>query len=257
MRRIGAIAKATGLTVRTLRYYEEVGLLTPTDRSTAGHRLYGTEAVKQLYRISLLRQLGLPLEQVRETLETGDTDVRSLIAEHLLAIDGRLVAENRLRNRLLRLLDTLEADLDTTAALLAVLEEMNMTEATVDRRIAILVYADIEAAFEYLTRVFRFGPGELTRDSEENAVHAEIHAGDGEFWLHAESEPFGLRSPTNLGGASGTMAIMVDDVDAHYEYAVSEGASVRYEPVDQPYGYREYGAIDPEGHLWSFMKPLP
>ena len=32
--------------------------------------------------------------------------------------------------------------------------------------------------------------------------------------------------------------------------------TIMYEPVDQPYGYREYSAVDPEGHLWSFMKPL-
>ena len=52
------------------------------------------------------------------------------------------------------------------------------------------------------------------------------------------------------------MAVLVDDVDAHHAHAVAEGADIRYEPVDQPYGYREYGAHDPEGHLWSFMKPL-
>ncbi len=52
------------------------------------------------------------------------------------------------------------------------------------------------------------------------------------------------------------MAVMVGDVDAHHRHAASEGAIVRYEPVDQPYGYREYSATDLEGHLWSFMKPL-
>ena len=119
-----------------------------------------------------------------------------------------------------------------------------MLETTLNRRIAILVYEDLEAAFEYLIRVFGFGPGELMRDPDGNVVHAEIHAGDGEFWLHMESEPFGLRSPKHLGGASGTMAVMVDDVDAHHRYSSEQGATIRYEPVDQAYGYREYGAID-------------
>ena len=212
--------------------------------------------VKQLYRISMLRQLGLPLEQVRATLATTTSDVSALMADHLAAIEARLVAENRLRSRLLRLVDTLESDEDTTGDLLSVLEDMNMMETTLDRRIAILVYQDIAAAFDYLTRVYGFGPGELMRDPDGNVVHGEIQAGDGEFWLHTEAEPFGLRSPTNLGGATGTMAIMVDDVDAHHRFAVEQGATVRYEPTDQPYGYREYGAVDLEGHLWSFMKPL-
>ena len=52
------------------------------------------------------------------------------------------------------------------------------------------------------------------------------------------------------------MAIMVDDVDAHYRSAVERGANIRYEPVDQPYGYREYSAVDIGVHMWSFMKPL-
>lgn len=255
-RRIGEIADATNVTVRTLRYYDEIGLLTPADRSEAGHRLYGTEAVEQLYRISLLRQLGFSLDQVGAALETADTDVQSLIVDHLATIETRLVAENRLRSRLLRLVETLESEGDTTRDLLNVLEDMNMLETTLERRIAILVYEDIGAAFEYLTQVFGFGPGELVSDADGNAVHGEIQAGDGEFWLHMESEPFGLRSPHNLGGASGTMAIMVDDVDAHHRHAVEQGATIRYDPTDQDYGYREYGAVDLEGHLWSFMKPL-
>ncbi len=244
------------MTVRTLRYYEEVGLLEPVERSAAGHRLYGPDAVQQLYRVTLLRDLGLSLEEVRATLLGAAVDVPRLIDDHLAALEARLVAHNRLRSRLIRIKDTFQSDEDTTGDLLAVLEDMTMLETTIDRRIAILVYDDIEAAYEYLSRVFGFGPGELTRGPDGDVVHGEIQAGDGEFWLHTESEPFGLRSPAHLGGASGTMAIMVDDVDAHHRHAVAEGAIIRYEPVDQPYGYREYSATDPEGHLWSFMKQL-
>lgn len=52
------------------------------------------------------------------------------------------------------------------------------------------------------------------------------------------------------------MAVMVDDVDAHHERSVARGAVILYPPVDQPDGYREYSARDPEGGLWSFMRPL-
>ncbi len=268
LRRIGEIATASNLTVRTLRYYEEIGLLTPTARSEAGHRLYGTAAVEQLYRISLLRELGLPLERVGAALGSDGTDTRSLLADHLAAIEARLVAENRLRSRLIRLVDAIEtngtdaadgagnAERNTADHLLEILEDMTMLNTSLDRRIAILVYEDLETAFDYLTRVFGFGPGQLTRADDGTVVHGELEAGDGEFWLHSESEPFGLRSPAKLGGASSTMAILVDDVDAHYRHATAEGANIRYEPVDQPYGYREYSATDPEGHLWSFMKAL-
>ena len=196
------------------------------------------------------------LDSIRESLADDGVSLRSLMTEHLATIDTRLAAEHRLRGRLVTLVGTLESDEDTTGDLLSVLEDMTMLETTVNRRIAILVYEDLEAAFDYLIRVFGFGPGELMRDPDGNVVHAEIQAGDGEFWLHMESEAFTLRSPKHLGGASGTMAVMVDDVDAHHRYAVEQGADIRYAPVDQDYGYREYSAVDPEGHLWSFMKPL-
>ena len=76
------------------------------------------------------------------------------------------------------------------------------------------------------------------------------------MWLYPETSEFGLASPSHLHGASAMVAIMVDDVDAHHRDAVEHGATIRYEPVDRLYGYREYGAIDPEGPLWSFMKAL-
>jgi uncharacterized glyoxalase superfamily protein PhnB len=76
------------------------------------------------------------------------------------------------------------------------------------------------------------------------------------LWLHPETSEFTLASPRTVGAATGMVALIVDDVDAHHRHAVEQGAQIRYAPVDQAYGYREYGAYDCEGHLWSFMKPL-
>ena len=260
LRKIGDIARSTGLTIRTLHYYEEIGLLAPTDRTDAGHRLYGPDAVERLYHISLLRDLGLPLDSVRAGLDERAASTHHLVAEHLAVVEDRLADAHRLRSRLLRLAERLHTtstpDADGIEDVLDIMEEMAMTNVNIDRRIAILVYDDIEGAFEYLVRVFGFGPGEITRDGDGNVVHGSIQAGDGEFWLHRVSPEFGLGTPRQLGGASGSMAVLVDDVDEHFRHARSEGADVRYEPMDQPYGYREYGAVDPEGHLWSFMKPL-
>lgn len=255
--RVGEIAEATGLTVRTLHHYEDIGLIEPCGRSDAGHRLYGPAAVERLYRIAALRDLGMGLDRVRAALD--GTDLTSILDGHVAELGRRLEAENRLRNRLHRLVERLgSADESQVATgdLLSILEDMTMLQPTLDRRIAILVYDDLEAAYDYLTRVFGFGPGSLVRDDDGAVVHAEIHAGDGEFWLHTESPDFKLHPPAALGGASGTMAIIVDDVDAHHAFAVEQGAEIRYPPVDQPYGYREYCAVDPAGHLWSFMKPL-
>jgi MerR family transcriptional regulator, thiopeptide resistance regulator len=50
--------------------------------------------------------------------------------------------------------------------------------------------------------------------------------------------------------------ITVDDADAHYARSSQAGAEIVSEPVDQPYGVREYGARDGEGQLWYFHSPL-
>ena len=256
MHKIGELADATGVTVRTLHYYEEIGLLVPSDRTSAGHRLYGATEVERLYRICFLRQLGIPLDGVRTSLERSGEELAEVIIDHLANVDARLAAEKRLRARLARLVGTLGAGSEPTTEILDVLEDMSMLDSTVNRPIASLVYQDVAAAFEHLTRVFGLGPGELTRDPDGNVVHGEVEVGSGAVWLHPESPDFELASPASRGGSTGSMVVLVDDVDAHHKFAAAQGASVRYGPVDQPYGYRECGAVDREGHLWSFIKPL-
>jgi MerR family transcriptional regulator, thiopeptide resistance regulator len=256
-RRVGDIAAAAGLTVRTLHYYEEIGLLVPSARSDAGHRLYGDADVERLYQICLLRSLGLPLAEIERALDDPGWDLRSGIAEHLRRLERRISRESGLRARLNQLLSLIdEQSREHTAALVQIIEEMSMLETSVHHRISTLVYSDLEGAHAYLVRVFGLGPGELTRDDEGHVVHAELQAGDGVVWLHAESEEFGLSSPRSIGVTTSSVAVLVDDVDAHFERARDEGAEIIYEPIDQPYGYREYSARDFEGHLWSFMRPI-
>jgi DNA-binding transcriptional MerR regulator len=224
-RRVGEIAAATGLTVRTLHYYEEIGLLVPSGRSPAGHRLYDEADLARLYRICALRRLGLPLVQVAGALDEPAWDLHRVISAQVAQVDRRLEGEGRLRSRLVRLLaSAAEENRPEVDDLLALLEEMTMLESNVTRRINLLVYADLESAYEYLVRVFGLGPGELTRDGEGKVVHGEIEAGDGVVWLHPESPEFGLASPRTLGGATACMAVMVDDVDAHHRRAVEQGA---------------------------------
>jgi DNA-binding transcriptional MerR regulator/uncharacterized glyoxalase superfamily protein PhnB len=256
-RRVGELAAATGLTVRTLHYYEEIGLLVASERSDAGHRLYADADVERLYRICLLRRLGLPLGEIGRALDDPAWSLRAAMTTQLRDLDRRLDATGRLRGRLTQLVGSMGADDGPlTEDLLEVLEEMTMLDSTVQRRISILVYSDLEAAYEFLGRVFGLGPGELTRDDAGNAVHGEMQAGDGVVWLHPEAPAFGLQSPRTLGASTASVAVMVDDVDAHFRHASEQGATIDYEPVDQPYGYREYSARDSEGALWSFMKPL-
>ncbi len=256
-RRIGELASASGMTVRALHHYEDIGLLVASERTDAGHRMYSDIDVARLYRISLLRQLGLQLSEVGSALDDPAWDLGSALRAHRDQLERRLENERRLHARLSHVLSTLASTTsDAADALIAILEDMTMLDSAVQRRISTLVYSDIESAFDYLERVFGLGPGHVSRDSEGEAVHGELHAGDGLVWLHPESAEFSLSSPQRLGAGTSVLAIIVDDVDEHHQRAEREGADIVYPPMDQPYGYREYGVRDLEGHLWSFMRQL-
>ena len=255
--KVGELAAVTGLTIRTLHYYEEIGLLVPSARSEGGHRLYGAAEVERLYRIGLLRRLGLPLSQIGRALDDPAWSFDAAMSSHLATLERRIDASSQLRNTLVRLMTAMRAGGTLpTEDLLTLLEETTMTDTNVQRRISNLVYEDLDAAYEFLTRVFQLGPGEITRDEDGKAIHAELEAGDGVVWLHPESPRFGLASPRTLGASTASMVVIVDDVDAHFRHASEQNAVIIFEPVDQPCGYREYGAQDSEGGIWSFMKPL-
>ena len=76
---VGRVAEVAGVTVRTLHHYDEIGLLTPSERTHAGHRRYGDSDLDRLQRILFYRELGFPLEEVAALLDDPDTDPR----EHL------------------------------------------------------------------------------------------------------------------------------------------------------------------------------
>src|SRR6266700_4744401 len=98
--KVGALAKATGLTVRTLHHYDEIGLLHPSTRLAGGHRLYDADDVARLYRIIRLRQLGLPLSQVADVLAEPDWQLAPAIERHLAEARHRAAMANRLCTRL-------------------------------------------------------------------------------------------------------------------------------------------------------------
>ena len=75
--KIGELARRTGLTVRTLHHYDEIGLLSPAQRSDGGHRVYDEADVQRLYRIVSLRSLGFPLDAIAQALDSQAFDPQS------------------------------------------------------------------------------------------------------------------------------------------------------------------------------------
>jgi DNA-binding transcriptional MerR regulator len=123
MWKIGELARRTGLTVRTLHHYDEIGLLSPAERSDGGHRVYGEADVRRLYRIVSLRSLGFPLDAIADALDRDGFDARAAVEDHLARLEQQMEQQRRLQNVLRRLLERLDTD-----DFLTTIEEMTMRQ---------------------------------------------------------------------------------------------------------------------------------
>jgi cob(I)alamin adenosyltransferase len=125
---IGELAKAAGVTVRTLRYYDRLGLLSPSARSPAGHRRYAGTEINRLYRVLSLRSLGFSLASISDMLESGGGAVRRTADRHLAHVERQLALYQDLHDRLVLFVEQLEDSGEVSAEqLIQVLEVMKMT----------------------------------------------------------------------------------------------------------------------------------
>jgi MerR family transcriptional regulator, thiopeptide resistance regulator len=97
---VGELAKRTGVSVRALHHYEEVGLLQPARRTAAGYRLYGEAEVARLQQIRSLRQLGFGLDEIRHCLGRPECSALRVVELHLARTREQIEALGRLSRRL-------------------------------------------------------------------------------------------------------------------------------------------------------------
>ena len=121
--RIGELARETGLTVRTLHHYDQLGLLSPLSRTEGGHRCYTSGDVRRLHRIVALRSLGIALEEIG-TLLDGEPDPTGLLRRQLDVVEERIRKASDLRARLLDVLNNLGRNAEpSTQQLMQLIEE--------------------------------------------------------------------------------------------------------------------------------------
>jgi DNA-binding transcriptional MerR regulator len=128
--KVGDLARRTGLTVRTLHHYDEIGLLKPSLHTDSGHRLYTGADVARLQQVLSLRQLGFSLEEVRECLDRPDFSPLEVIGLHA----GRLRERIDMQQKLCERLDAIAAHLRAAGEVsaddfLKTIEEMTMIES--------------------------------------------------------------------------------------------------------------------------------
>jgi DNA-binding transcriptional MerR regulator len=115
--RIGEVAKLTGLTTRTLRYWEELGLVSPSSYGTAGDRRYRASDMTRVTRIrDLQKLLGFSLAEVRVVLDTEEVDVLDRVKSELRSGDPSPARQRDLLDEAVAANDQLLARLDDTLA---------------------------------------------------------------------------------------------------------------------------------------------
>lgn len=193
---IAHVARMSGITSRTLRHYDEVGLLSPAFTGAGGYRYYEPDQLLRLQEILVLRELGLGLEQIREVLDRG-TDRVSALREH----HERLVAE---RDRFDRLARTVQQTIDT----LEEGGEMNAQDLFTG------IPRDSEKAHELAEEAEQRWPG--ASDS-----HSKVKGWSDEKWQAVQRE--GGEASERLAqllreGVAADDPRTIDAVDAHYRW---------------------------------------
>jgi DNA-binding transcriptional MerR regulator len=127
--KVGELARWTGITVRTLHYYDEIGLLRPSRTTEAGYRLYTEGDVIRLQQIKSLRKLGFSLEEIKEFLARPEVSPDQVLRMQM----GHLREQIALQQRLCERLEAIavrwgKAGSISTEEFLQVIEVMNMMD---------------------------------------------------------------------------------------------------------------------------------
>ena len=107
---IKELAELSGVSTRTLRYYDQIGLLKPLRKDTNGYRLYGPEQVDRLQDILFYRQLELPLEEIKHILDGEGFDRQHSLEQHLFLLEQQQNQLNQLIHTVKQTIESLKGE---------------------------------------------------------------------------------------------------------------------------------------------------
>jgi DNA-binding transcriptional MerR regulator len=221
---IGRFAVATGLSITTLRYYDDVGLLRPAavDAETA-YRRYAAEQIPQARMIRALRSIELPLDAIRDALADPD------------AVPDLLVAH---REQLVTTVKSLDEYIKNGLPMKSTATGCRVAEVNI-------IVDDLHAACAFYARVFEI---EFVEEHHDNGpVHAMATFGSwpgNEFFLLNISA---VDDPHRRGRAD--FGFLVDDLEAVHQRAIEAGAFELMPPHDASGMPRCSGFCDPSGNV--------
>jgi uncharacterized glyoxalase superfamily protein PhnB len=119
--------------------------------------------------------------------------------------------------------------------------------------VPVLVYEDVSQALEFLIGAFGFAERLRAAGPGGRIMHAQLSVGNGAIIIGPQGGDFRAPGPS---GVSLFLTVHVDDADAHCARAKAFGARIVQPPADQPFGERQYTALDPAGYRWTFSQSI-
>ncbi len=133
---IGAAAKASGISVKMIRYYEQIGLIPAVERSNSGYRSYSQADIQRLQFIRRSRELGFPVARINELLSLWDkpnrqsADVKRLARQHIAELGQQIEKLQAMMHSLQNLVDCCAGDDRPDCPILADLQQPGSKKST-------------------------------------------------------------------------------------------------------------------------------
>ncbi|WP_098406131.1 MerR family transcriptional regulator [Paramicrobacterium agarici] len=256
---VGAVAHRTGVTVRTLHHWDDIGLVTPSARSSAGYRQYGPRDLARVHRVLIYRELGLPLESIREVLNSDATLSAATLRAQRDQLEQRIADLQSMQRALDRMIGAVDEGI-----LLSADEQLRIFGETWDpawTKQARDTWGDTEQWAQYAERA----ANRDTRDWEEiaeqtrrldtmlaDAMRRGVRAGMSEANELAEAH---RRSMSRYFDCSVSMHVCIGrrcasdpDFRAHFD-TIAPGLAVWLRDVIDA-NAREHG-VDPDSATWE------
>lgn len=127
--KVGDLAKLTGLTIRTLRFYDQIGLFSPSEHSESGHRLYNEADIRRLQQIMTLKDLGLSLEEIQTTLQGHAYTPQDIVAIQIERVRRTIESQRKLLSELERVAEKMnDRQPPSVDAFISLLETMKASQ---------------------------------------------------------------------------------------------------------------------------------
>ena len=182
MKTVKDVAEISGVSIRTLRYYDEIGLLKPTQITEAGYRLYDNKALEKLQEILFFRELEIPLVEIKNIMENPNYDKEKILATQKALLEkkrNRLDGIIQLISDVMKGVNTMNFEAFNNEDCKKIVDHMISTMPTEEKEALIKEYGSVEAFQTFISENLQDEKvnAQIIKwyGSKEKAIDASVH----------------------------------------------------------------------------------